>query len=605
MLVRDVNQIKVTWEKERDAVQQIKDFIDSDICYDGRVLLLYGLRRTGKTTMLEQIVNFYRDNKKCAFYEVQDTDTMKDIELLLSAERKKGTSIVCLDEVTKARDFIIRSSSIPDVYAKYGMNVLVTGTDSLGLLFSRDRELMGRAAIVSTTHISFDEHCRIFGTNSIDDYICTGGLMRKGSEISEVHDYNSARRYLDGAVADNITNSIAKHYRKNALNSLTQEEMYSVVEKLAEDYSGYFNVSVMQDEMVYADIVFPLSRSYGKISDDKVDEMIENQDKVVQEFAAVINADKKLETMVTPDMAEELAYFMGYMDVVSEVTVFNYRERGGAWKKKHSDVEDYIVQPAIKYSHLKESERIIKNSDFFDGLTEDQQDFLAKKLREKIFGDMTEQIVVFDVSKSLDKDRFEVGKVHFTGKSNGIPSGEYDMIVHDYDTDSNWAFEVKHNSNVHTKQYRHLLRKDLEMAVQNHFGKRKGAAVLFNGDSFKDITGIYYFNISDFLRTVGQYKNMDRTFDVLSEGLAVKDVNELEKVAKQKREIAGCDLYNNSSVRIFTGLSDDGMPTEFIPDAPFREKADRKKRLEEAKQNGKTGDKPIDSGDNSGPGGGR
>ena len=32
---------------------------------------------------------------------------------------------------------------------------------------------------------------------------------------------------------------------------------------------------------------------------------------------------------------------------------------------------------------------------------------------------------------------------------------------------------------------------------------------------------------------------------------------------------------------------------------------ERKKRLEEAKQNGKTGDKPIDSGDNSGPGGGR
>lgn len=62
---------------------------------------------------------------------------------------------------------------------------------------------------------------------------------------------------------------------------------------------------------------------------------------------------------------------------------------------------------------------------------------------------------------------------------------------------------------------------------------------------------------------------------------------------------------SSSEMKFFTGLSDDGIPVELDLNAPFREKAERKKKLEEAKQKGKTGDKPVDLGDNSGPGGGR
>ena len=59
------------------------------------------------------------------------------------------------------------------------------------------------------------------------------------------------------------------------------------------------------------------------------------------------------------------------------------------------------------------------------------------------------------------------------------------------------------------------------------------------------------------------------------------------KAAKQWCDSRGLLIRDNvvenkssvSEMKLFTGLSDDGIPTEFIPDAPFREKAERKKRL--------------------------
>ena len=70
MIKKEIDEFDIKNIKERFAVQDIKNFIENDKNSFGKILVLYGLQRTGKTTMMEQVVKFYNKTKKCAFYEI-------------------------------------------------------------------------------------------------------------------------------------------------------------------------------------------------------------------------------------------------------------------------------------------------------------------------------------------------------------------------------------------------------------------------------------------------------------------------------------------------------------------------------------------------------
>ena len=61
---RKIDSFDVNNKNERFAIQQMKQFIESEDKSYGKILVLYGLRRTGKTTMMEQTAKFYNNFKK-------------------------------------------------------------------------------------------------------------------------------------------------------------------------------------------------------------------------------------------------------------------------------------------------------------------------------------------------------------------------------------------------------------------------------------------------------------------------------------------------------------------------------------------------------------
>ncbi|MCR4715571.1 MAG: hypothetical protein K5656_00150 [Lachnospiraceae bacterium] len=56
------------------------------------------------------------------------------------------------------------------------------------------------------------------------------------------------------------------------------------------------------------------------------------------------------------------------------------------------------------------------------------------------------------------------------------------------------------------------------------YGCRKIVSVLYRGSSFVTSGGIYYINISDFLKAVDEYKNMDKAMNLLTKDLPVRDL---------------------------------------------------------------------------------
>ena len=77
---------------------------------------MYGLRRTGKTTMLFQAIAdmHWEDFLKTAYIKVQTIDEMANINRDLKKLYKYGFKYIFIDEVTLMKDFIdFIHSSVP------------------------------------------------------------------------------------------------------------------------------------------------------------------------------------------------------------------------------------------------------------------------------------------------------------------------------------------------------------------------------------------------------------------------------------------------------------------------------------------------------------
>lgn len=245
----DVNQ-----KEKRDAYNNVLDFINSDRCYDGVVGVIYGLRRTGITTIMQQIMTDNSDNLSFVFWEAEKIDTMEDVYLRLDKAVAEKVDCVFIDEITNVPDFIDEAALLADIYAKEGLRIVLAGTDSLSFVFAENSSLYGRTENISTTYIPFEEHCRVLGTKDIDDYISYGGLMKKGVKKEDriVYDYQSACRYLDDAVSGNISRSLqnlARYANDTKLSDVTLPEMRAVLEKMVERYSGVLNPTIANEEL--------------------------------------------------------------------------------------------------------------------------------------------------------------------------------------------------------------------------------------------------------------------------------------------------------------------------------------------------------------------
>ena len=63
---------------KRKAFATLKDFVLSDECYQGKILAVCGLKRTGKTTLLKQLLcDIVAYTASCAFLEMQDICKVK------------------------------------------------------------------------------------------------------------------------------------------------------------------------------------------------------------------------------------------------------------------------------------------------------------------------------------------------------------------------------------------------------------------------------------------------------------------------------------------------------------------------------------------------
>lgn len=476
--------------KKRSHYQQLHDYVYGST-YD-RVFILFGLRRTGKTTLIRQILADMAgaDLERAAFIQIAAKNTLADVNKDLKYLQSEGYKYVFIDEVTLMSDFIEGAALFSDIYAACGMKIVLSGTDSLGFLFTEDDQLYDRYYQVHTTHIPYREFEEILGIKGIDEYIRYGGTM----SLSGVH-YNekstfaskkSADEYVDSAIAQNIQHSLECYQYKNHFRNLRelyeQNELTNAINRVVEDINHAFLLRVLTDEFKSHDFGRSATnlRSAGyDVLDDVDRKALTERLKSMME----IHDLQELTVALKEAHLKEIIQYLVKLDMIHKIA-----ERSDA-----SSAETYrfgIAQPGLRYAQADALAKALLEDSAIGRLDLTEKNTVLERIRNEIKGRMMEDIVLLDTQ--LANPKKEVFSFHFD-------IGEFDMVIFDPEAASCAIYEIKHSTEVVEAQYRHLIDAEKCKAAEFRFGPITGKYVIYRGESC-DVNGIHYLNVEEYLK---------------------------------------------------------------------------------------------------------
>ena len=491
------------WQ-ERDCFQQLQQFLESD--ETDRVCLVFGLRRTGKTTMLRQAVLKMTSEQaaKTAYIKAKATDTMASMNRDLEKLLEQGYENVFIDEVTLMSDFIDSAALFSDVYAVQGMKIVLSGTDSLGFWFALHQELYDRAITIHTTFIPFREHSRLLGIDSIDEYIRYGGTLRAGelafddddvnAEDASFRDDESTRRYIDTAICKNIQHSLkccqdGEYFRH--LQSLYEAgELTGAINRIIEDMNHRFLLRILLSKFKSHDLgsaadVLRKDRNPDRRSDilDRID-----TEAVTKRLMSLLDIRNKEEQSVgiTNVHVEEIKEYLKALDLIVDIpeeTIVSGAE----------PLENIVfTQPGMRYCQAQALVHALTKDELFASLSEYEKNMVSERILEEVRGRMMEEIVLLETYKSAKKQK-RVFKLTFA-------VGEYDMVIYDTKENNCECYEIKHSDQIVPAQMRYLVDEEKLQQTEKRFGSIKTRCVLYRGEETVLENGVEYKNVEKYLK---------------------------------------------------------------------------------------------------------
>ena len=482
--------------RKRECFRQLHDYIYGE--QHDKVFILYGLRRTGKTTMIRQIFVEMSDAElsKAAFIQITARDTLADVNRDLKALEEQGFRYVFLDEVTLMEDFIEGAALFSDVFAACGMKIVLSGTDSLGFLFTEDEQLYDRCILLHTTFIPYREFESVLGIHGIDEYIRFGGTMSLGgvhyNETSTFASKKSADEYVDTAIARNIQHSLRCYQYEGHFRHLRdlydRNELTSAINRVVEDINHRFTLEVLTQDFKSHDL--GISASNLRRDRENPTDILDHIDlaAVTESLRQLLDIRNRAEQTVALDdvHAAEIKEYLDLLDLTQDIDV---RYLPDVSRKSSRTV---IAQPGLRYAQADALIRSLLLDETFSALSLPERTAVQERILSEIRGRMLEDIVLLETK--LANPQKQVFVLQF-------PVGEFDMVVFDPVAGSCQIFEIKHSAEIVPQQYRHLIDKEKCAQAEHRYGPITGKTVLYRGKN-RVIEGIQYQNVEEYLRNI-------------------------------------------------------------------------------------------------------
>lgn len=480
--------------KKRECYSTLHDYIYG--AAQDKIFILFGLRRTGKTTLIRQII-FNMTNAqldKTAFIQIRFGNTLSDINSDLNYLEKQGYKYVFIDEVTLMEDFIEGAALFSDIYASSGMRIVLSGTDSLGFVFSESEQLYDRCIMLHTTFIPYREFENILGIKGIDKYIQYGGTMsisgKNYNKDSTFANKANADEYVNTAIANNIQHSLEYYQDGNHFRQLydlfKKGELTGAINRVVADITHRFTVDVLTKTFKSQDLSIS-TRNLLKDRDNPIDlNMIIDKELVTKSIKEALEILNKEEQSV--DINEAHAYqieeYLMLLDLVMKVDLLHFPN------VNQKDKKTIISQPGLRYAQAEALVNSLLLDESFIALSIEQRHGILERILSEIKGRMMEDVVLLETQ--LANPNKQVFQLQFA-------VGEFDMVVHDPIHLTCEIYEIKHSEQHVPEQYKNLINEKNCKDTEHRFGKITNKYVIYRGKNTQS-DGIKYLNVETYLK---------------------------------------------------------------------------------------------------------
>lgn len=482
---------------KRDCFSTLQKFVNGS--YDGKICILYGLRRTGKTTLLFQMLSEL-PIEKTAYIKVQTIDDMSRLTKDLKALFELGYRYVFIDEITLLSDFIDTAAVLSDVFSMMGMKIVVSGTDSLGFAMANRDELYDRSVTIHTSFIPFREYARLLNIRSVDSYIEYGGTLKMenmsfddpDAAFDEVafRDDESTRKYIDTTISRNIQHTLKNDHYGEYFNQLWElyekGELTNVINRIVQHMNHRFVLRVVEDEFKSHDFESAKDLLLHDLPAERATILYDvNEKQILERLKAIIEVKEKSETTVpiTQEHIDKVKKYLLMLDLI-----VNCPERYESGKQAEHFV---FSQPGMRYAIAKALVYSLMQDAYFASISEADKAYITGKILDDVKGRMLEDIVLLEVRKTAPST-MEAFKFKFDA------GGEFDMVIYDKTNQNSRIYEIKHSTEANEKQTLHLRNAEKCQIVEKRFGPISGKFVLYRGkDTFAE--GVQYLNVENFL----------------------------------------------------------------------------------------------------------
>ena len=551
-----------TYQK-RDCYSELDDYINND---STKVCTIYGLRRTGKKTMMFQAMKEV-GLENIGYILCENNDEYSQLCMKLNEFINQKKKVVFIDEITKISDFMTSSASLADYYSGKGTKIVITGTDSLGLNIVACGELFDRTEKIHTTYISFGEFSRLLGKTDIDEYIQYAGVLSHESKDEDRIFFNreNASRYIDSAISSNITNTFFKdklpssfiHKYDKLIGLHNRNVLIPIITAIVEMYSGvitkdsideYFKQKSYSSKYISSAMQM-LSKHNIFIEKNRFNEDIEGQ------IVYALNSRRDINDTIDEDSISQIIDYLYDLELIMSIPLIYHNDNENAKRRGKEYVyktDEYIYQAGMKYCQAKAVIDIIKTID----LSPKEKELLCQKIEEDVKGQILENSVDNDILHFINKEKYNIFKMIFKGEKDG----EIDLVIQDKEEKLYYCFEIKNSSEICERQQEHISYKPYQDILDSNFGEKKYAVVLYRGRTIEvNSLDIIYINVEEFLLQLyySNECNMDIIIEKCIENARSIDINlPLDKYPVDLKIEQKINEYVNKAKVALEGVSD-------------------------------------------------
>ena len=483
--------------ERRSCYAEMENFLQQS--YPGKVLILYGLRRTGKTTLIRQAIASLpeSDFDRAAFIQVKPGITLGEINADLRWLRDHDYQYIFMDEITLAEDFITGAALLSDIYAAAGIRIVLSGTDSLGFLFSESEELYDRCILLHTTWIPYREFERVLNIKGIDEYIRYGGTMSLGgrhyNEPVTFKTRKSTDEYIDSAIARNIQHSLrlyqdGGHFRHLA-DLYEKNELTSAINRVIEDINHRFTLEVLTNDFKSHDLgISRRNLRKDRINPTDILDRIDEKTLVdgLRKALEILNKNEQ-STVITDAHRMEIKEYLDLLDLTVDIPIEFIPVRDDR------SYRTVVSQPGLRYSQAEALVQQLLLDKEFQSISAVERAAVLDRILNEIRGRMMEEIILLETKMAYpDKQVFRLQ----------FAIGEFDMVVADPVSITAEIYEIKHSAEMVPEQYKNLANEEKCRAAEFRFGTITKKAVIYRGADAAD-GAVRYLNVENYLRSLG------------------------------------------------------------------------------------------------------